>query len=310
MPSQNLIDAVYYKYPRSIDFIMHTCGTRNIAIHKKIGSGSFGEVYAMSATIGDSKKYYIIKLQKLRYPPRSDPNFGRVREFYAKSHDYEYRMHVLFHQLQLGAPNPIGRYLFDEISVGDRNQIPYDLMIMEAEAYSLDVGMMSALLSDPQPIEVLQLVITVITSLIGEFAQHNITHGDFHWGNFGLRDATATETHLPTFKLARHGRMYRLSPFLIDFGMAQSVNATPSLEITQLMRTLFPAFKIVHKNNRKYLYSELYKLLMQYAPNLRRAIPRDTDFSDADLDRIEEVFMTLFEYNRDKIRADEVKKLR
>jgi hypothetical protein len=236
--SDKEIKTIFNKYSKNLN----KCIPEDYEIKKFIGKGVNGSVYLICKNASSEENCRIIKIQKIKDK---------------KLIENEIRMQKLFYSKGL-APK------IHNVCNFKMNKNNYILIDMEPIFGTLDT-----LLTKKLDTKFLRELLTWVTNYIKKLCELNLTHGDFHWGNFGYNVK-------PTGKL---------SNILIDFSWSSAKKCNPRLEFIQLLRT--STFDNIEKNNSKYLEDSLYEI---YTKEYNNKLLKNNDAYDREWNKLMNVY--------------------
>jgi tRNA A-37 threonylcarbamoyl transferase component Bud32 len=216
----------------------------NYFVSKKLGAGEYGIAYLLCST-GDNNCDRVLKVQRL---------VGGNAEF-----TNEVAMQKTFARIGL-APSVFSSKTFR------KGNSTYGLIVME----KID-GIMEDFLAKEQDTHTLDVILRYIIEFIRKMCTSRLTHGDFHFENFG-------------YILDIRDDSFVAKPLLIDFGWSSSTPCHPDLELIQLLRTT--SF-IKNRKNKTYLKDQLYIL---YTNNYNSRLPNNGSAFTREWERIIEAY--------------------
>lgn len=168
--------------------------------------------------------------------------------------DQEVRMQKLFHEHGMApAVHSVQTYKHKRKTVG--------VIVMDR----VD-GVLSSLLQKPLKAKAIDDIVASLVDIIRQMKQLKLTHGDMHYANVAYVYRTDWRGDLS------------LHFSLIDFGWSCDKQATPEIELVQLLRTLDPSLEPSFNSvNRKYMWKKLLTIFAKTFPRTRMRTYDDAD---------------------------------
>jgi hypothetical protein len=212
-------------------------------VSKEIGKGAFGVAYLL-CNRNQNACDRVMKVQRIEDQKEFNNEIAMQRKFATA------KIAPKVHDVQ-------------QIRKGGRQ---YGVIVMD----KID-GIMENLLEIEQDEESMNVIISYVIQFIHEMCRLNLTHGDFHWGNFG-------------YIINIENNQFTVKPQLIDFGWSSAMPCRPDLELANLLR-MTP--NIENRKNKKFIRDSLYNLYRNnYNPNLKN----NTQAFDREHDRLHTLY--------------------
>ncbi len=256
------------KYGQGImDSVREEKGMDGLVIQRYLGRGSFGSVYSAS----NRHLNLVLKFEHVS----------------SRDMKQECKMHKLFHQKNIGAPEPLFCKEFH------KNLGRIFVTGMKLDRYAEKFGLFNKMLDKLQPPAILDYVLESIDGMLTSMCEHNLIHGDFHWGNIGFQES-ARESRLSFPVRVEEEKMY-VSPLVIDFGYSKEGRCIPEIELLQLIRTLYPqVMPEINRENAEYLFKGIVRLMRSHGGKLTIPFsnPRWTTF---EINFVDAMYLDLFD---------------
>ncbi len=243
-----------------------------ITFIKYVGGGAYGQVYVVDI----AGRLRILKFAQL-VPGKSD--LGMMQR--------EFRMQHYFYKLHINTPKPLFYGVYDTVF----------FMGMKLDPFTVNFGTFLELIQSDIPEYILTYMLDSIDVLMKQFKKHNVSHGDFHWGNIAFQDSlSSSQTALIEFPVKIGDHLYYLSPLLIDFGFARTHRFNPDEDFLQLLNNLFKLrqYHSAHPYHFTFLYQGLMKLVDKHALFLTsQHFPETLDWTESEYNHYVEIYHQL-----------------